>query len=183
MISICWNIINLLGFPWTTATSFSTDSFIWMMHSKNQVNYFIYSSLCLMVTHASNLYPKQHPSLRRQWLHMIFIMMTSSNGNIFRVTGHLRGEFTGHRWIPRKKASDVELWCFLPSCPLCRHSNDGISEVIWPHVQTNSKGSIKVPHCWSFVMGIHRSPVDYAKKRTNKFFRVTISSCTRQKCR
>ena len=28
----------------------------------------------------------------------------SSNGNIFRVTGHLCGEFTGHRWIPRTKA-------------------------------------------------------------------------------
>ena len=40
-------------------------------------------------------------------------MMTSSNGNIFRVTGHLCGEFTGPRWIPRTKASDVELWCFL----------------------------------------------------------------------
>ena len=40
-------------------------------------------------------------------------MMTSSNGNIFRVTDHLCGEFTGHRWIPRKKASDAELWCFL----------------------------------------------------------------------
>ena len=24
-------------------------------------------------------------------------MMTSSNGNIFRVTGPLRGEFTGHK--------------------------------------------------------------------------------------
>ena len=40
-------------------------------------------------------------------------MMTSSNGNIFRVTCHLCGEFTGHRWIPRTKASDAELWCFL----------------------------------------------------------------------
>ena len=39
--------------------------------------------------------------------------MTSSNANIFRVTGHLCGEFTGHRWIPRTKASDTELWCFL----------------------------------------------------------------------
>ena len=36
-------------------------------------------------------------------------MMTSSNGNIFRVTGHLYGELTGHRWIPRTKASDAEL--------------------------------------------------------------------------
>ena len=70
-------------------------------------------------------------------------MMTSSNGNIFRVTGHLRGEFTGHRWIPRTKASDAKLWCFLlsalnkhlskqwrggwfktPSRPLWRHYND-----------------------------------------------------------
>ena len=44
-------------------------------------------------------------------------MMTSSNGNIFRVTGHLCGEFTGLRWIPRTKASDAELWCFLDLRP------------------------------------------------------------------
>ena len=35
------------------------------------------------------------------------------NGNIFRVTGHLYGEFTGPRWIPHTKASDAGLWCFL----------------------------------------------------------------------
>ena len=29
-----------------------------------------------------------------------FYMMTSSKGNIFRVIGHLRGEFTGPHWIP-----------------------------------------------------------------------------------
>ena len=40
-------------------------------------------------------------------------MMTSSNGNIFRVTGHLCGEFTGPRWIPLTKAGDAELWCFF----------------------------------------------------------------------
>ena len=43
----------------------------------------------------------------------IRFMMTSSNGSIFRVTGHLCGEFTGSRWIPRTKASDAELWCIL----------------------------------------------------------------------
>ena len=32
---------------------------------------------------------------------LVNTMMTSSNGSIFRVTGHLCGEFTGHRWIPR----------------------------------------------------------------------------------
>ena len=46
-------------------------------------------------------------------------VMTSSNGNIFRVTGPLCGEFTGHRWIPLShrsilltKASDTEPWFF-----------------------------------------------------------------------
>ena len=31
-------------------------------------------------------------------------VMTSSNGNIFRVTGPLCREFTGHRWIPHHKS-------------------------------------------------------------------------------
>ena len=46
-----------------------------------------------------------------------YIMMTSSNGNIFRVTGHLCGEFTGPRWIPHTGASDAELWYLLWSAP------------------------------------------------------------------
>ena len=54
-------------------------------------------------------YPRPIPN----WL----FMMTSSNGNIFRVTGPLCGEFTGHRWIALKKASDAELLCFLWSVP------------------------------------------------------------------
>ena len=45
--------------------------------------------------------------------HGFIVMMTSSNGNIFRVTGPLCREFTGHRWILLTKASDAELWCFL----------------------------------------------------------------------
>ena len=43
--------------------------------------------------------------------------MTSSNGNIFRVTGPLCGDYTGHRWIPFTKASDAELWYFLSAEP------------------------------------------------------------------
>ena len=43
-------------------------------------------------------------------------MMTSSNGNIFRVTGPLCGEFTGHRWIPRTKASDTYFLVFSLIC-------------------------------------------------------------------
>ena len=40
------------------------------------------------------------------------LMMTSSNGNIPRITGPLWGESIGHRWIPLTKASDSELWCW-----------------------------------------------------------------------
>ena len=42
-------------------------------------------------------------------------MTTSSNGDIFRVTGLLYGEFTCSRWIPLTKASDEDCWCFLLS--------------------------------------------------------------------
>ena len=54
-------------------------------------------------------------------------MMTSSNGNIFRVIGPLCGEFMGQWWISHTKASDAELCCFLWSVPesrsLWRHCN------------------------------------------------------------
>ena len=43
-------------------------------------------------------------------------MKMSSNGNIFRVTGHMYGELTGHRRIPRTKAIDAELRCIFFIC-------------------------------------------------------------------
>ena len=46
-------------------------------------------------------------------LDSLAFMMKSSNRNIFRVTSPLRGETTGHRWIPLTKVSYAELWCFL----------------------------------------------------------------------
>ena len=46
----------------------------------------------------------------------------------FRVTGHLCGEFTGPRWIPRTKASDAELWCFLWSD---LRLNERLSKQLW----------------------------------------------------
>ena len=58
------------------------------------------------------------------WMNWIIVgsMMTSSNGNIFRVTGHLCGKFTGPRWISRTKASDAELWCSFDMRPNIRLS-------------------------------------------------------------
>ena len=55
--------------------------------------------LCTRISNTDTRCSKLH------WL--VLIMKTSSKGNIFRVTGHLCGEFTGHRWTPRPKASDL----------------------------------------------------------------------------
>ena len=41
-------------------------------------------------------------------------MMTSSGGNVFRVTGPFSsGEFTAHQWIPLTKASGAEFGVFF----------------------------------------------------------------------
>ena len=61
-------------------------------------------------------------------------MMASSNENIFRVTGSLWGESTGHRWIPLTKASDVELLCFL-----------------WSAAQQTVEQAIEMPVIWDTV--------------------------------
>ena len=54
-----------------------------------------------------------------------------SNGNIFRVTGPLWGESTGHRWIPLTKASDAGLWCFLWSAPKQTLEQTTKTPIIW----------------------------------------------------
>ena len=63
-----------------------------------------------------------------------YVMMTSSNRNIFRVIGYLCGEFTGDRWIPHTKASDAELWCFLWSAPEQTVEKIMVRMVIWDAV-------------------------------------------------
>ena len=61
-------------------------------------------------------------------------MMTSSNGNFFRVTGPLFREFIGHRWIPLTKASDAELnfhpKCIFPKSRLPRKSISNFGSVL-----------------------------------------------------
>ena len=45
-----------------------------------------------------------------------FSIMTSSNGNIFRVTSSLCGEFTGRRWIPLTKGNQPGALMFSLTC-------------------------------------------------------------------
>ena len=100
-------------------------------------------------------------SSRPQWvkrqtiIRKMLTIITSWNGNIFRVTGPLCGEFTGDRWILRTKASDAKLWYFfylpltkwlskqswgwwfeMPSHSLWRHCNANLTT---PYAITRSR--------------------------------------------
>ena len=91
--------------------------------------------------------------------------MTSSNGNIFRVTGHLCGEFTGdptQRPVTRSFDLFFDLhpnkwlskqwwgwWFETLSCPLWRHCNDG-NRSRWAFNPKVRKLPIK--HSWSFII-------------------------------
>ena len=83
---------------------------------------------------------KKTAQKRQIMRHTAFFMMTSSNGNIFRVTGHLcrevPGEFPTQRPVTRSFDVYFDLrlnkrlskqswgwWFETPSLPLCRHSN------------------------------------------------------------
>ena len=75
-----------------------------------------YQSFHLYTDRATRWGPRAlYPSLfHLKWLTASY-MMTSSNGNSFRVTVPLCGEFTGHRWIPLKasNAENVSMWWCL----------------------------------------------------------------------
>ena len=71
------------------------------------------------------------------------LMMTSWNGNIFRVTSYLCQKITGHRWIPWQRTvtwsfdvffalrlNERGCWFETPLRPLWSHSN-----VIWMFIQ------------------------------------------------
>ena len=71
-------------------------------------------------------------------------MMTSSNGNIYRVTSPLWGESSGHRWIHLTKASDAEPWCCL-----------------WTTPEQTDEQTIETPVIWDAFALIMRSPCDW----------------------
>ena len=66
--------------------------------------------------------------------------MTSSNGNIFRVTGHWCGEFTGPRWIPAQRPVTWSFDVFFDLRPNKRLSKQSwgwlfetLSRPLWRH--------------------------------------------------
>ena len=88
---------NLINVPssilWTYATLIET---FWLESFEENIGEFRYSNA------TTRLFVCSQP----------LAMMTSCDGNIIRVTGLLCGEFTGHHWIPRTKASDALMLLF-----------------------------------------------------------------------
>ena len=97
-------------FPWNDTLGLSYY-YLWYRHQKSFFAYFAISRVRSRVVWLN-------PSQLNQSPKIVILMMTSSNGTIFRATGHLCGEFTGPRWIRRTKANDAEIWCFLLSAPV-----------------------------------------------------------------
>ena len=109
-------------------------------------------------------------------------MMTSSNENIFRVIGHLCGEFTGHRWIPRRpvtRSFDVffhlslnerlskQWWFETPLCPLWRHFNGELNPGI-PYLLDYVCEYVSIgPMYIVFVFGINLTQRDDVLQSSN----------------
>ena len=102
----------------------------------------LYNEICISISHFPILFSRCGQSDP---------MVTLWNGNIFRITGPLCGETTGHRSIPLIKASDGELWCPLWSAPEQRLSKQSRrrwfetpSRSLWRHCNTIL--DMKQPH-------------------------------------
>ena len=98
-----------------------------LAHNNVAVDDFVFLYISLITGHQCLWLPLCFVS--RCPLYLYLRMMTSPNGNVFRVTSPLCGESTGLRWIPRTKGIDVELWYFLWSplnegCVENRHAGD-----------------------------------------------------------
>ena len=103
------------------------------------------------------------------------IMMTSSNGNIFRVTGHLCREFAGHRWIPHTKASDAKRWCFPWSSPEWTVEETMVRLVIWDAIIPTMTSLYWPGNAFLFI-----THARYDRKRRNiQFDKNYIYTCKR----
>ena len=111
-------------------------------------------------------------------------MMTSSNENIFCVTGVLCGEFTGRRWIPLAKASDAELKCFpwfVPEETVGKPSwgwwFETLSRPLWRHCNVMCRHGMN--HCKQYLVDLagmyfmsyynqHRYPLPFLTRNRPK---------------
>ena len=109
-------------------------------------------------------------------------MMTSSNGNIFRVTGPLCGEFTGPRWIPRTQrpvTRSFDVFCDLRFNKRLSKQSWGwwfetLSRPLWRHRNEFSNSvDVFVLDVFVFSQEITRYRVcqNFSRGRNNEFMK------------
>ena len=121
----------------------------------------------------------------------VYIRATSSNGNIFRVTGPLCGEFIGLRRQWRgallfffylrlnKRLSEQSWgwWCGTPWCSLWRHCNImAVSLILWMSHQREYVNTVLV--IWKDYFEINLGQ-DASQRRTKYHLAVFTSPCLR----
>ena len=140
--------------------------------------------LCVLLTHISYMYGRndaQRPTTHNK------NMMTSSNGNISRVTGHLCDEFTSQRPVTRSFAVFFDLrlnkrlskqsrrrWFQMPSLSLWRHCN-----VIERLIDSPHRGPLKpLWLLWDFIRlincGISTGLPSFAADANNLCYKINF---------
>ena len=156
-----------------------------------------YLKLCHFSTNSSllsfvcMLYPARQIVTKAELSSMnTVIRMTSSDGNIFGLSGLLCGVFTGHQRIPLTKASEVELWCFLWSAPEPTVEQTIETLVIWDaitrchhaHYDVTVMIADSMIHYWVFLALTHWDRVTHisVSKQTIIGSDNGLSPCRRQ---
>ena len=94
-------------------------------------------------------------------------MITSSNENIFSLTGHMCGEFTGHLRLDKRLSKQSWGWWFqTPSHPLIRHRNVHNPLHRRVHLLISSEFTVCSIHTYSVEVSGHSSDISsYVKKQ------------------
>ena len=90
---------------WRSRSSLRLSALCWCICwflSLQQLKSNLGTSIYFFITFHSGLFLLIFKSVHQHLSKWLSVMMTSSNGNIFRVTGHLSGEFTGPGEFPAK---------------------------------------------------------------------------------
>ena len=88
----------------------------------NALELYVFLALPHWCNESCEMKSRGRQEMQDRWDRFIHISWWRHQMETFSSFGPLCGEFTGLRWIPRTKASNAELWCFLWSALIKRLS-------------------------------------------------------------
>ena len=114
-------------------------------------------------------------------------MMTSSNGNIFRVTNPLWAKSTGHRWIPSQRPVTRSFGVFFDmrlNKRLNKQSKSRLFETpsrsLWRHCNALPTFSSNYTFCITYHLLLRRLPDSVGKKALCVYMRSEVSLVLKQ---